>query len=316
MKKGIKYIGGIVITIVLVLAVISWYFINYALYNGDRKFDEAAKWEYMYDLYPQMKEWGDSVRSGAMMREWMVNENGDSIRMYIIPAQRQTQRTVVLAHGYKDNAISMMHLGYMYHRQLGYNVVAYDQYAHGASQGDMIQMGWKDRKNLIMCAGKAQEMYGDTIILHGISMGGATVMMASGDEALPQSVRVIVDDCGYTSVWDEYQGEIKNQFGLPAFPILHVTNIVSKLVLGWSFTEASSVDAVSRTQVPMLFIHGDNDTFVPTEMVNTVFQTHHGKKAKWLAPGSVHARSYHDYPDEYTQRVQDFVDSVFGESKK
>lgn len=316
MKKGTKYIGGIVITIVLVLAVISWYFINYALYNGDRKFDEAAKWEYMYDLYPQMKEWGDSVRSGAMMREWMVNENGDSIRMYVIPAQRQTQRTVVLAHGYKDNAISMMHLGYMYHRQLGYNVVAYDQYAHGASQGDMIQMGWKDRKNLIMCARKAQEMYGDTIILHGISMGGATVMMASGDEALPQSVRVIVDDCGYTSVWDEYQGEIKNQFGLPAFPILHVTNIVSKLVLGWSFTEASSVDAVSRTQVPMLFIHGDNDTFVPTEMVNTVFQAHHGKKAKWLAPGSVHARSYHDYPDEYTQRVQDFVDSVFGESKK
>ena len=172
----------------------------------------------------------------------------------------------------------------------------------------MIQMGWKDRKNLIMCAREAERLFGDTIILHGISMGGATVMMAGGDDELPQSVRAIVDDCGYTSVWDEYVGEMKKQFSLPAFPILHFTNLINKLCLGWSFTEASALEAVACTRVPMLYIHGDNDTYVPTEMVFRLYRAHRGRKSLWLSPGSIHARSYDDHPGVYTQKVRNFIE--------
>ena len=279
----------------LVMCGISAYFINYALSNSDRCRNYDSPWDSIAVMYPQLQ------------RGWLINGDGDSIRIYIIASQKHTARTAVLAHGYKDNALGMMDICTMYLDSLGYNVMLYDQYAHGKSSGSMIQMGWKDRKNLIMCARKAEELFGDSIVLHGISMGGATVMMAGGDVELPYSVRAIVDDCGYTSVWDEYVGELKKQFSLPPFPVLHFTNLVNKLCLGWSFTEANALDAVSRTKVPMLFIHGDDDTYVPTEMACKLYKAHGGRKSLWLSPGSRHARSYEDHPVEYTQKVREFL---------
>ena len=296
MKTVLKYVLATAVVLLFVVCGISAYFINYALGNGDRCHDHEAEWDSVAVRYPQL------------MRKWLVNSECDSIRVYIMSAKRPTARTAVLAHGYKDNGLGMMHICRMYLDSLDYNVVLYDQYAHGASSGDMIQMGWKDCKNLIMCARMAEEMFGDTIVLHGISMGGATVMMAGGDEELPHSVRAIVDDCGYTSVWDEYVGEMKKQFSLPPFPILHFTNLVNKLCFGWSFTEASSLDAVSRTKVPMLFIHGDNDTYVPTDMVYRLYDAHKGRKSLWLSPGSMHARSYDDHPADYTHKVREFLE--------
>ena len=109
-------------------------------------------------------------------------------------------------------------------------------------------------------------------------------------------------------VSDEYVGEMKKQFSLPPFPILHFTNLVNKLCFGWSFTEASSLDAVSRTKVPMLFIHGDNDTYVPTDMVYRLYDAHKGRKSLWLSPGSMHARSYDDHPADYTHKVREFIE--------
>lgn len=306
-KRYLKYSLIVLCAILVILILVAGYFINYGLANSGPRRSEEATWDSMSVRYPQMKVWADSVRQGEIQREWLVNENGDSIRMYYIPAAQNTQRTVVLTHGYKDDAICMMHIGYMFHHDMGFNIVAYDQYAHGASSGEMIQMGWKDRKNLIMCTRRAQELFGDSIILHGISMGAATVMMASGDAELPTSVRMVIEDCGYTSVWDEYVGELRNQFGLPAFPLLHIVNVVCMLTQDWSFTEASALEAVSRTHLPMLFIHGDNDLFVPTEMVFTLANAHKGHNALWLAPGSEHAMSYHDHPGEYTERVRDFI---------
>ena len=296
MKNVLRSVLAVAVVLLFVMCGISAYFINYALWNGNRCRNHEAQWDSVALSYPQL------------IRKWLVNSEGDSIRVYIISAKLPTARTAVLAHGYKDNGLSMMHICRMYLDSLDYNVVLYDQYAHGASSGNMIQMGWKDSKNLIMCACLAEEIFGDTIVLHGISMGGATAMMAGGDEKLPRSVRAIVDDCGYTSVWDEYVSEMKKQFNLPPFPILYFTNLVNKLCFGWSFTEASSVNAVSHTKVPMLFIHGDNDTYVPTEMVYRLYDSHNGRKSLWLSPGSMHARSHDDHPADYTQKVRKFLE--------
>lgn len=319
-SRKTKYISlAVVLIIAAALVGSSLYFLDFALNNEDRNYSEKAAWEQFYERHPDLKQWADSIRGistsgnndAPLKKAWITNADGDSIRVYYLPARNQTMRTAVLAHGYTDCGISMMHIAYMYNHDLGYNVVTYDQYAHGESEGKMIQMGWKDRKNLIQCARLAYKMYGDSIVMHGISMGGATVMMASGDETLPHYVRAVVDDCGYTSVWDEFSGELKNQFSLPAFPLLHVTSGMCKLLNGWSFGEASALDMVSEAKVPMLFIHGGNDDYVPTAMVHPLYEACPSKhKSLWIAPNSTHAQSYKDHPKEYTEKVREFLTSL------
>jgi len=139
-------------------------------------------------------------------------------------------------------------------------------------------------------------------------MGGATTMMLSGEE-MPEGIRDIrfIDDCGYTSVWDEFSNELKAQFNLPEFPLMFTTSLLCKLRYGWSFGEASALKQVSRSKYPMLFIHGDKDTFVRTEMVYALYKAKTGYKELWITEGTEHAFSYKDHRDAYVRRVKEFL---------
>ena len=150
----------------------------------------------------------------------------------------------------------------------------------------------------------------DTMAVHGISMGGATAMMMSA-ETYPEGVTDLrfIDDCGYTSVWDELAGELRKQFGLPEFPLMYAANLLSKLRDGWSFSEASALEVVSRSPYPMLFIHGDRDTFVPTEMVHRLYRAKPSSKVLWLTQDAEHAESYAKYKTDYIEHVRRFLSS-------
>ena len=102
-------------------------------------------------------------------------------------------------------------------------------------------------------------------------MGAATAMMISGEESLPSQVKCIIEDCGYTSVHDEFKYQIKELFHLPSFPILNIGSLECRLFAGFSFEEASALEQVKKTKLPILFIHGDSDTYNPTEMVYELY---------------------------------------------
>ena len=248
----------------------------------------------------------------------MTGAAGENLRALYVEAAQPTDRTAVIVHGYTDNAIRMMMIGYLYSHELGFNILLPDLHGHGMSEGSEIRMGWLDRLDVLQWMLYADELFGrpngstTRMVVHGISMGAATTMMVSGDVNqegnLMPFVKCFVEDCGYTSVWDEFQGELKGQFGLPAFPLLHIASLLCKLEYGWSFREASALQQVARCQLPMLFIHGEDDTFVPTEMVYPLYEAKPEPKALWIAPGSAHALSYRDHPEEYTARVKAFVE--------
>ena len=150
------------------------------------------------------------------------------------------------------------------------------------------------------------------MVVHGVSMGGATAMMMSG-EKMPDKVRDVrfVEDCGYTSVWDEFAGEMKVRFGLPAFPILHSSSFLCKLRYGWTFAEASALEQVSKSEYPMLFIHGDSDKFVPTDMVHELYQAKPQPKECWITENTEHASSYFNHKEEYIRRIKEFCAKKF-----
>src|SRR5699024_1874718 len=109
------------------------------------------------------------------------------------------------------------------------------------------------------------------IVLHGLSMGGATVLMTSGEE-LPSQVKAIVADSPYTSVNDLFSYQLQRMFYLPSFPIIPTLNLVTKAKADYSLYEASALDQVQKTNIPILYMHGEADTFVPTKLTKDLYE--------------------------------------------
>ena len=228
---------------------------------------------------------------------------------YYVAASVPTSRTAVIVHGYTDNAIRMMMIGYMYNHSLGYNILLPDLRYSGQSEGSYLQMGWLDRKDVMQWMNVANQLYGDStqMVVHGISMGGATTMMVSG-EPQPDYVKCFVDDCGYTSVWEQFSKELKEQFGLPEFPLMYTASWLCNWKYGWSFDEASAIKQVEKCHLPMLFIHGEKDDYVPTWMVYQLYDAKPQPKELWIVPNADHATSYQLNKETYTQKVKQFTD--------
>lgn len=305
-KKVIAWsVAGVLVVLVMIIIGGSFYMLDYSLAPDPERTDTAACFRTQYETYPETQPWVDSLRRAGALRDTFVTmPTGE--RHHALFVRRGSNRTALVLHGWRDCSIDFLYLARLYERELGYNVVMPDLHAHGLSDGDMIQMGWLDRKDALHWLTLFQT---DTMVVHGVSMGGATTMMLSA-ESMPKGIRDIrfVDDCGYTSVWEEFAGELKNEFGLPAFPLMHVASLLCKWRYGWSFGEASAIDAVKKCPYPMLFIHGAKDTFVPTAMGRCLYDAKPSKKEFWVTEGAEHAESYLKHKEEYIQKVRTFLE--------
>jgi len=310
--KVVRY--ALLTLLIILLGGITWgsfYMLNYSLTSNRNGKDKAESYKYMYENYPYLHPWVDSLKQASALKDTFITGNENTkLHAYYIAANRPTKKTAVLVHGYTDNAIRMLMIGYLYNHEMNYNVILPDLHAHGQSEGNTIQMGWKDRLDVIKWINMAKAIYGDSIsiVVHGISMGAATTMMVSG-ETLPANVKCFVEDCGYTSVWDEFSQELKKRFDLPAFPLLNSTSLLCKIKYGWTFKEASSLDQIKKCHLPMFFIHGDADKYVPTWMVYPLYEAKPAPKMLWIVPGAEHAKSYKQNPKMYLAKVKSFTDS-------
>jgi uncharacterized protein len=151
------------------------------------------------------------------------------------------------------------------------------------------------------------------IVLHGVSMGAATVLMVSGEE-LPYNVKAIVADSPYTSVNELFAYQLDRMFHLPAFPILPSTSFVTKLLADYSFKEASALKQVKKAKVPILYIHGTDDTFVPTEMSFELYENTPTEKEMITFDDSMHGEAIAVYRDEYVNKLAEFLGKYVDEN--
>lgn len=311
--KTFKIIGVCLLTILIILSgVIVWgsfFMLDVSLGDLSGK-DPDWRRNDVKEQHPDTYQWADSLMRAQVMRDTMMTtHDGRRLHAWYAAAEDSTDTTVVLLHGYTCNAWTMMNIARMMRERIGMNIFLPEMHGHGQSDGDKVQMGWKDAHDVLEWMPIVTHLFGDSarsrIVIQGVSMGAATAMNISGMEHSPQIVGFI-EDCGYSSVWEELSGELKKQYGLGEFPMMYTSSLLCRLKYGWSFGEASSLEMVRRCKKPMLFIHGSDDDFVPTQMVYALYEAKPQPKSLWIAEGSGHAASFTDHPEEYERQVREF----------
>lgn len=234
--------------------------------------------------------------------------DGIPLKGYYLAAQEPTKKTVIFAHGYLGNALDMGLFGQYYYETLGYNIFTPDLRGHGKSGGDYIGFGWHDRLDLLLWIEKiiAQNGPDSEIVLHGLSMGAATVLMASGEQ-LPEQVKAIVADSAYTSVYDLFAYQMERMFHLPPVLFLPTTSKVTELKANYTFQEASALEQIKKAEVPILLIHGGSDTFVPTEMTDKLYEAAGSVAEKVIFPHANHGEAIVIHRDKYLDTLQRFL---------
>lgn len=310
-KKWLLIISLGLCGLLLIDIISSFFFYNLAVKRGPKEFLQGNEdLEVSAEALNEFTDgdWIEWTREQPFEEMEMTSFDDITLNGYYLPAEKPTNKIVVFAHGYLGHALDMGLFGEYYYKELGYNLFTPDLRGHGKSGGDYYGFGWHDRLDLVDWLDVIIEHNPDAeILLHGLSMGAATVLMASGEE-LPANVKAIIADSPYTSVYDLFAYQMKRMYHLPDQPILPSTSLVTKWRAGYSLQEASAVEQVKKATIPILYIHGEGDTFVPTEMTYTLAEETKSPHRVVTFPDANHGESIILYREAYLHEITSFVD--------
>lgn len=244
--------------------------------------------------------------------KYITSEDGLTLHGHYTQNPTANGKYAIICHGYTGNATNMSGYARMLYN-MGFSVLSPNARAHGKSHGELIGMGYLERRDIICWINEIiKNDPSAQILLFGVSMGGATVLFTSGEADLPVNVRAVVSDCAFTSVYDEI-GNVMRRYAsfLPDFPIVDSGSVVCELSGGYSFRDASCVDAVKRSRTPTLFIHGSKDSFVPFYMLDILYENAACEKQRLVVEGAGHAASYKTDSELYHNTVKSFIENKF-----
>ncbi|MBQ7874528.1 MAG: alpha/beta hydrolase [Oscillospiraceae bacterium] len=213
----------------------------------------------------------------------------------------------IQCHGYRGTAIRDFCGGNKLARDLGHNTLVIDQRAHGKSEGKTICFGIKEKYDCLAWANYAAKRFGDVpIVLSGVSMGAATVLMAS-ELDLPENVRCIIADCPFSSPEETIANECK-KMGIP--PVIGMPFVrLGARIFGRLKLSGGAEEAVKNTKVPILLIHGEADRYVPCEMSRKIYSANPEMITLETFPDAAHGISYITDPERYAEISRRFMEN-------
>lgn len=224
--------------------------------------------------------------------------------------RKGSHKTAVLLHGYRGEGRERMVDGRFYYEN-GFNLFLPDLRSHGSSGGAYIGMGCGDRGDIPAWLALLEERYGPAaFVLDGVSMGAATVLSLSGDSDLPSSVKALVANCAFTSVYEEFDHVLRRLPRLIRRPLLLFSGLWSRLLAGYSFRRETPVEQAARASCPILFLHGEEDTFVPYSMMERLYAAYGGEKTMVSVPDATHALSFITHRDLCERALAEFLQST------
>lgn len=316
MKWGIamrEILVGILLFVVLLVVcsvLVSEYLFKIIIYrqkksSSQKDIDAVASW---YRHYPIAKEGRRWLESMPYINVYI--KSFDGLRLYGALLENYSDKIVICVHGFTGSGKKdFASLAQAYYKN-GYNVLLVDNRAHGQSEGKYVGFGVLDRLDLRNWVKYVINRFGSNVqvFLHGISMGAAAVLMASS--IMPKNVRGIIADCGFTSVYEIFEYVLKRDYHLPKFPIIYLTNIMSKIRAGYGYKDVNTAAEIARSDIPILFIHGENDEFVPLWMTMKNYSHCKAYKELFIVRESEHAESHYIDKKGYERRILTFIEKI------
>ncbi len=310
----------ILVSLVGICAYAGYFFINAALFKNSTWYankghkmlnpDNFNREKTVYtDIEDRQNEKAHQFWEKEATSEIRLEFSGEVLCAREFRVLPETNKWVLAVHGYRSSGKRDMSFPTQKFVEAGYNVLVPDLRAHGKSTGEKIGMGWLEKEDVKAWIQKILSHNSQAeIILFGGSMGAATIMMASGD-ILPKQVRMLIADCGYSSVYDEFNDMLRSALHLPGAPILFFANIFCQAKLGFSLKKASSVKQLEKNFLPALFIHGTKDKFVPHEALYKNMEATQGAKESLLIENAPHLSSWIYDEDRYFETVFQFIET-------
>ncbi len=292
---------------------VTWYFYRRTMMRGNANVERTIKmagtdWNQYADLLAERKE-----AFLAQPHEDVYIESNDGLHLHATYfPQDGEKKTALCFHGYTSQGMKDYIALSDYYFRHGYSLLLPDARAHGDSGGEYVGFGcldrWDGMKWIDWLTGRQGE---DTrILLHGTSMGGATVLMMSGLQ-LPEQVKGIISDCAFTSAKEVFTHVLNSMYHMPAWPIIPLSDAINHKLAGYGMDECNAAREVKKAKVPILFIHGSADTFVPVEMCERMYEACASPKQKLIVEGAAHAESYYKDMAAYEEAMDAFLQSVY-----
>ncbi|MDF2926662.1 MAG: alpha/beta hydrolase family [Paenibacillaceae bacterium] len=283
----------------------------------------AALWHFS-DKVIHIKVWGQErieqfeVNSGVLKLEYLAalpkeevsipSPYGYELKGWFIPRQEPSSKTVILVHGVTRSRLTSIKYVELF-RKRGFHVLVYDQRRHGQSGGGTTTYGYYEKYDLKACVDWVLERTGagSAVGIHGESMGAATALQHA---AIDNRASFYIADCPYSNITEQLIYRLKVEYGLPAYPLIPLVALICRLRARFRLHDAASLLSLQSVETPILFVHGENDTYIEKQMTEAMYSIKSGRKQLYLAPNADHAEAYMKNPDEYDRVVGDFLQEI------
>ena len=305
----LKLIAGAAVVGTVAEYAIASYFFNRTMIRSNAKRERTQNMAGTdWDRYiPHIRKCKEVLAEMPHEDMYIQSEDGLKLHATFFPCEN-SKKLVICFHGYTSEGLNDYSTLAIFYRENGYNLLIVDERAHGKSEGTYIGFGCLDRYDAKLWIDTMIQKLGEDckIVLHGDSMGGSTVLMTTGLE-LPSQVKAAVSDCAFTSAWDVFSSVLKNMYHLPPFPLLNISNQMVKRRAGYELDECNAKVEVAKAKIPILFIHGDADSFVPCSMVYELHDVCQTEKKLVVIKGAGHVESCYRDAAEYEGAIKSFI---------
>lgn len=312
MKKAVKWIiGGTAIALIagaMTMAyLIGAYFVDYALKRGNDVDPMALPpaCERIQDKGRKLPPWPK-----AAIEDWEITamDGRRIVATHLLP-DNPGKKWAILVHGYGRDQRYAGDYADEYLAK-GYHVLTPDLCASGKSEGQYITMGVKESEEIALWTQEIATKHPEAdIVLHGVSMGAATVLMAAAREDAV-NLSAVIEDCGYTGAYEMFSEQLGVIFGLPSFPIMEFVDVVSGMKTGARISEAAPIKVMGQIKVPTLFIHGSEDKLVPPIMMEELYTACKAPKEKLIVSGAGHGDAMKEDGKAYWNCIFAFLSSA------
>ncbi|MBB6218752.1 hypothetical protein HNQ80_004927 [Anaerosolibacter carboniphilus] len=299
------YLLAAIFLMILTLLIGAYYFSNLVIHP--KTMDDQEVLQILEEMqYLDL----NTVQSLSKEEIWLDSPFGYAMRGWYY-SNGLSDKTIILCHGITVNLYhSIKYFQIFYQR--GFNVLLYDHRNHGKSGGRFTTLGYYEKQDLITWVDWVFQRTGPhTIIgIHGESMGAATALQHA---AIDHRTDFYIADCPFSDLTALLRFRLKADYHLPPFPWLPMASLITYLRTHTFFRDVSPIATVKDIAAPVLFIHGLEDTYIPSEMSMEMYQQKKGYKDILLVEGAKHAKSIVTAPQAYEEKVDAFLKAVTSE---